>query len=123
MMPRTGRLTLAAMAAESWATLVRRSRGGHDNDLAARQVLAEAEGDVPGTGRHVDQQEVGIVPEHVGQELLEGLVQHRTAPDHCLTFGDEVADGNAAHAVALRWNQHLVDDDGSRSAPNMCGML
>ena len=89
--------------------LGRRLRRGHDVDLAARQVLAERDGDVAGARRHVDEQEVGIVPEHVGEELLERLVQHRAAPDDRLAVGHEVADRDAAHAPRLGRHEHLVD--------------
>ena len=90
-------------------------RGGlrrrDDVHLAPRQVLAEAERDVAGAGRHVDEEEVGLVPEHVGQELLERLVQHRAAPDDGLALGHEVADRDAADAPRLGREQHLVDHD------------
>ena len=89
-----------------------RLRGRHDVHLAAGQVLAERDGDVAGARRHVDEEELGIVPEHVGEELLERLVQHRPAPDHGLAVGHEVADRDAAHAPRLGRQEHLVDDDG-----------
>ena len=88
-----------------------RLRRRDDVDLAARQVLAERDGDVAGAGRHVDEQEVGLVPVDVGEELLERLVQHRAAPDDGLALGHEVADRDAAHAPRLGRQQHLVDDD------------
>ena len=91
--------------------LRRRLRRRDDVDLATRQVLAEAEGDVAGARRHVDQQELGRVPVHVGQELLERLVQHRSAPDHGLVLGHEVPDRDAAHAPAFGRHDHLVDHD------------
>ena len=91
--------------------LRRRLRRGDDVHLAARQVLAEAERDVAGAGRHVDEEEVGLVPEHVGEELLERLVQHRATPDDGLALGHEVADRDAAHAPRLGREQHLVDRD------------
>jgi hypothetical protein len=40
---------------------------------------------VPG-GMSIEQ-EVGVVPEDVGEELLERLVQHRAAPDDRLALG------------------------------------
>ena len=100
--------------------LGRRLRRGDDVDLAARQVLAERDGDVAGAGRHVDEQEVGVVPEHVGEELLERLVQHRAAPDDGLALGHEVADRDAAHAPRLGRQQHLVDDDGLAGRRRAC---
>ncbi len=74
--------------------------------------MAEAECDVAGAGRHVDQQELGVVPEHIGEELLERLVQHRTTPDDGLAVGDEVGDRDAADTPLLGRHDHLVDDGG-----------
>ncbi len=82
-----------------------------DEHLTTREVLREREGDVAGAGRHVDEEEVGLVPEHIGEELLERLVQHRAAPDDRLALGDEVADRDAAHAPHLGRHEHLVDHD------------
>ena len=66
--------------------------------------------DVAGARRQVDDQEVGLVPEHVGEELLERLVQHRAPPDDRLVLRGEEAHRDAAHAVGLGRHQHLVDD-------------
>ena len=111
-MPFTGRLTLLGHRRREASHLLRRGlRRGDDVDLAARQVLAERQGDVAGAGRHVDEQEVGLVPVHVGEELLERLVQHGPAPDDGLALWHEVADGDAPHAALLGRQQHLVDDD------------
>ena len=85
-------------------------RRGHNKYLCLRKVLTEAQRDVAGARRHVDEQVVGFVPEHVGEELLECLVQHRPAPDDCLSLGNEVADRDAPHAVVLGRQQHVVDD-------------
>ena len=71
--------------------------------------MAERQGDVSGARGHVNQQEVGLVPKHVGQKLLERLVQHWAAPDHRLAFWYEVANADATDTVAFGRNQHLVD--------------
>ena len=111
--PRTGRLTLAAIAADSAADLLGgRLRRGDDEHLAAGQVLAERQGDVAGAGRHVDEEEVGLVPVHVGEELLERLVQHRAAPDDRLALRHEVADRDAPDAPGFGRHEHLVDHRG-----------
>ena len=94
---------------EAGHLLRRRLRRGDDEHLAPRQVLAERDGDVAGAGRHVDEQEVGLVPEDVGEELLERLVQHRPPPDDGLALRHEVPDRDAPHAPRLRRQEHLVD--------------
>ena len=55
----------------------------------------------PVPGRQVDDEEVGIVPVDVGEELLERLVQHRAPPDDRLVLLGEEAHRDAAHAVGL----------------------
>ncbi len=95
--------------AQAGDLLRRRLRRGHDVDLPAWEVLAEAERDVAGARGHVDDEEVGIVPVDVGEELLERLVEHRAAPDDGLPLRHEVADGDAAHAPLLGGQQHAVE--------------
>ena len=103
MTPRTGEVDLGRHRRRQPGDLLgRRLRRGDDVHLAAGQVLAERDGDVAGARRHVDEQEVGVVPVDVGEELLERLVQHRAPPDHGLALGHEVADRDAAHAPRLR---------------------
>ena len=97
-------------------------RRGDDVRLGPGQELRERQGDVAGAGRHVDEQEVGVVPVDVGEELLERLVQHRAAPDDRLVLGHEEADGDAAHAVRLGRQEHLVDDHRVRSMPSIRGI-
>ena len=66
--------------------LGRRLRGGDHVDLGAGQELGQRDRDVAGARRQVDQQVVGVVPVHVGEELLERLVQHRAPPDDGLVL-------------------------------------
>ena len=88
-----------------------RLRRGDDVDLGPRQELGERDRDVAGARRQVDEEEVGLVPEDVGEELLERLVQHRAPPDDRLVLLGEEAHRDAAHAVGLGRHEHLVDDD------------
>ena len=97
MMPFTGRLTLAAIAADSRATFCAAGCGVVTTYTSPRGrywLRQSAMSPVPG-GMSIEQ-EVGVVPEHVGEELLERLVQHRPAPDDGLALGHEVADRDAA---------------------------
>ena len=82
----------------------------------------------PVPGGQVDEEVVGLVPVHVGEELLERLVQHRAPPDDRLVLLGEEAHRDAAHAVGLGRDEHLVDHDrravdaehaGDREAPHV----
>ena len=88
-------------------------RGGDDEDLGARDQLSDGDGDVAGAGRQVEQEHVEVAPEHVGEELLQRPMQHRTAPDHRCVAGREHPDGDDPHAVRLRWHDHPLDLGGS----------
>ena len=108
--PRTGRLTLAAIAADSAATFWAAGCGVVTTNTSPRGRYwrrDSAMSPVPG-GMSIEQ-EVGLVPEHVGEELLERLVQHRAAPDDRLALRHEVADRDAAHAPRFGRDDHLVD--------------
>ena len=112
MTPCTGRWTFSAIAADSRATFWAAGCGVVTTSTSARGrywLRLSAMSPVP--GRHVDQQELGVVPEHVGEELLQRLVEHRAPPDHGLALGHEVAHRDAADAPLLRRHQHLVDHD------------
>ena len=65
----------------------------------------------PVPGRHVDDEVLGLVPVHVGEELLERLVQHRAPPDDRLVLAGEEAHRDEAHAVGLGRDDHVVDHD------------
>jgi len=83
-----------------------------DEHLGAGHELRNRQRHVAGAGRHVDQEEVGLAPVHVGEELLQGLVQHRAPPDDGLVLAGEEAHGDALHVVGDRRHDHLVDDHG-----------
>jgi hypothetical protein len=69
-----------------------RLRCRDDQHLRLRQELRKRHRDVAGAGRQVDQQVVECAPVDVLQELLDRLVEHRAAPDHCGVVVDEEAD-------------------------------
>ena len=54
---------------------------GHDQHLRLGQELGEGHRDVAGAGRKVQQEVVELSPVDVLEELLDRLVEHRTAPD------------------------------------------
>ncbi len=83
-------------------------RGDHEQ-LGVRDQLRGRDRDVAGAGRQVEQQHVEVAPEDVGEELLQGAVQHRPAPDHRGVAGGEHPDRDDLHAVRLRRQDHLVD--------------
>ena len=49
-----------------------------DNGAGDRHGLAEAQRDVAGAGRQVDDEVVEVVPPHFAEELLQRAVQHRS---------------------------------------------
>ena len=65
---------------------------------------------------------VGLAPVHVGEELLERLVEHRTAPDDRLVLAGEEPHRDHAHAVRLgRDDARRRSDPGGRATPSMRG--
>ena len=66
----------------------------------------------PVPGGQVEEQGVKVAEVDVGEELLEGPVQHGSAPGHRLVAGDEHADGNDLHAVRHRREDHVVHPGG-----------
>jgi hypothetical protein len=57
----------------------------------------------------------------IGQELLDRLVQHRTAPDHGLVVRNEVAHGQAFDTVGRGRDHHVADDDRIVIGPEHLG--
>lgn len=87
-----------------------RLRGGDDEDLGVRQQLADGDRDVAGAGRHVEQEHVEVAEPHVGEELVDGPVQHRPTPGHRRgDVVDEHADRDDLHLVGDRRQDHAVD--------------
>ena len=96
-------------------------RGGDDEDLGAGDQLGDRDRDVAGARRQVEQQHVEVAPEDVGEELLQGAVQHRPAPDDRLVAGDEHADRDDLHAVRERRQDHVVDLGRAAARRRACG--
>ena len=79
-------------------------RLGRRDDQEARlgEQLGERHRDVPSAGRQVDQEVVQTAPVDVLEELREGLVEHRTAPDDRGVLLEEEPDRHDLHAVGLQ---------------------
>ena len=89
-----------------------RLRGGDHEDLGVRQQLCHRDGHVSGPGRQVQQEDVQVAPEDVGEELLDGAVQHGAAPDDRLLVLDEHADRDDLHPVGHGRHDHAVELGG-----------
>ena len=76
-------------------------RRRHDDRAGDRNGLAEAERDVAGARRHVDDQVVEIDPAHFAEELLQRAVQHRPAPDDRRVVAGQEAHRDDLQAVLL----------------------
>ena len=63
----------------------------------------------PVPGRHVDDERVQLAPVHVGQELLERLVQHRPAPHDRRVVVQEEPDRHQLQLAADWRDDHPVD--------------
>ena len=85
-------------------------RSRHDDDLRARQQLAERDRDVARARRHVDDEQVELAPVHVGEELLERAVQHRAAPHHRRVVVEEEADRHQLQILRHGRHDHPVDE-------------
>ena len=87
-------------------------RGGDDQQLGVRDQLGGGDRDVAGAGGQVEQQDVQVAPEHVGEELLQRAVQHRAPPDHRVVARGEHPDRDDLQPVRLRRHDHVVDAGG-----------
>ncbi len=84
--------------------VVRGNRLGRRDDDGAgdAHVLRQRDGHVAGAWGQVEDEKVELAPEHVFQELREGYMQHRAAPDHgALGVLEQEADRHAFDAEAL----------------------
>src|SRR3954471_1110797 len=73
-----------------------RARHGH--------ALAQAERDVPGAWREIDDQVIDVGPRHFPEELLDHAVQHRSAPDHRRIVGRQEGHRDELDAVLIGGN-------------------
>ena len=99
-----------------------RLRGGDHENLGVREQLGHGDRHVAGAGRQVQQQDVQVAPEHIGQELLDGAVQHGAAPHNRLLVLHEHADGDDLYPVGHRRTIMPSSWVGTRSTPSMRGM-
>ena len=87
-------------------------RRGHHEDRRRGSSWATEIAMSPVPGRQIQQQDVEVPEVHVGEELLQGAVQHGAAPHHRLVAVDEHADGNDLHPVADGRQDHVVHAGG-----------
>ena len=102
------RAIIAARAAASWASGLRRR---HDEHLRARQQLAERDRHVAGPRGKSITTVSRLAPVDVGEELLEPPVEHRAAPHHGRVLVEEVSDRDQLQVAADGRHDHLVDHD------------
>ena len=74
-----------------------RRRDDHGSGQGNR--LAQAQLNVAGAGRQVHHQIVELAPFDISQKLLDGLVQHRPAPDDGVIFREKIGHGDQLHTV------------------------
>ena len=117
MTPPISRSTLCAISAARRATFWATGCGVVTmRNLRLRQQLGERHRDVAGARRQVDEQEVQLAPLDVLEELGEGLVEHRPAPDDGAVLLDEEADRHDLHAVALQRHDLALGRDRRAAA-------
>ena len=85
-------------------------RGGyHDNPIHGH-ALEHRERHIAGAGRHVNQQEVDVVPYHLCPELLHHAGDERAAPDDgCfLVIGEQVGRDNVDAGLGFCRNHTVL---------------
>ena len=91
------------------------------------QGLHEGKLGVAGAGREVDEQHIEFAPLYVLDELLDGLHDHRAAPDDGRVVVDEEAHAHDFHAVAFEGHEGgsgaFTFDSGRPCRPIMSGTL
>ena len=55
-------------------------RACHHNNAVHRQALEHGQGHITGSRRHVHEQKVHVLPDHIGPELFDGTGDYRAAP-------------------------------------------
>ena len=111
------------MNAARWATRWAAGWGVVTTYTSARgRNCGERDRDVAGAGRQIDEQVVGLVPVDVGEELLERLVQHRSAPDDRLVLVGEEPHRDARTPWASGGISMSSMTTGGRSTPSIRGI-
>ena len=92
-----------------------RLRSCDDNNLGAGQQLTRGDRNVSGAGRQIQKEHVQIPPPDVGEELLEGPMEHGSPERHRLRAapGLERQDRDSAYAEGLGRHDHALDNGGS----------
>ena len=94
--------------------------GDHHQGSIGEQ-LQNGQGDVTGASGEVEQKEVELAPGGLLDELGEGLVQHRAAPDDRLTLIDEEAERHQADTIGPELGSVAVQGHGG-ARPKSCGI-
>ena len=74
-------------------------RCGDDDRASQRHALRQRQGNVARAWRHVDDQIIQITPKGLAQQLLQGLRDHGTAPNHGVLGVDQKPNRHHLHAV------------------------
>ena len=93
-------------------------RRRNDRGAGKGDHLAEAQLDVPCTGRQIDEQVVELAPFHATEELLDHLGEHRAPPDRRLSLWHEEADRHDLDAVAEDGNDLSIPRRGWNVGPH-----
>ncbi len=88
-------------------------RQGHDDRAAEGDGLREREHRVTGSRRQVHDEVIQFAPVHVAQELADGGVQHRSAPDQRLTGFHQQTHRDDFHVVGFGGSDLLAPGGGS----------
>ena len=89
-------------------------RGGHDHAAVQRHGLAKGKLRIAGARRQIHEQEIEITPIDSADELLDGLHDHRAAPDDRLITFDQKSHAHQLHAMILRRDHlFLLADNGA----------
>ena len=109
MMPSGGMLSFLYIADRAAAVGERHLlRRRHDDRARDRHGLAEAQRDVAGAGRQIDDEIIEIDPAHFAKKLLQRAVQHRSAPDDRRIVVREKPHRDDLQAVFLRRHDLLA---------------
>ena len=79
-------------------------RAADNDDSVKRKALENGKRNVSGSGRHIDEHIVHLVPDHVRPELLYRTRDNGAAPDHglCLIIHEQVKAHNLYTRLGLR---------------------
>ena len=118
--PRIGVRSLLNMEMAFSATLKARSCGVDTTAVGAGKGdhLAEAQLDVPGTGRQIDEQVVELAPFNAAEEPLDHLGEHESPPDGRLSLWHEEADRHDLDSVAEDGNDLSIPRRGWSVGPH-----